>query len=109
MTTYTLTPNTANAITGLKNPVLGWHFTGATFGDVYEGMQTIRKGGWNPTIEVDPTDTTNTLYQLQVTQGGHLPQLAKDTDWFTFDGYFVRVLSQTDVTDNYTTAAVPGT
>ena len=108
MTTYTLTPNAADPVTKLANPLLGWHFTGATFADVYEGMEVVRATGWLPIIEADPLDDTNTLWRMQLTKGGFPALIIHDTDWFVTDGTYCRLLSQETVTSDYTVTAVSG-
>jgi len=108
MTTYTLTPNTAYPVTHLANPLLGWHFTGGTFADVYEGMEVVRATGWLPIIEADPLDETNTLWRMQLTKGGFPAIIIHDTDWFATDGTYCRLLTQATVAADYTVAAVAG-
>ena len=108
MTTYTLTPKTADPVTHLANPFLGWHFTGATFADVYEGMEVVRATGWLPIIEADPLDEANTLWRMQLTKGGFPAIIIHDTDWFATDGTYCRLLTQDTVAADYTVAAVAG-
>ena len=108
MATYTLTPNTPDPVTNLSNPLLGWHFTGSTFADVYEGMEVVRATGWLPIVEADPLDESNRLWRMQLTKGGFPAQIVHDTDWFATDGVFVRILNQEDVAANYTVSALPG-
>jgi len=105
VTTYQLTPTIPNPVTGLSASVLGWHFTGSTFADVYEGMEIVRAIGWLPIVEADPSDTTNTLWRMQLTKNGFPAQVVHDTDWFATDGVFVRVIPQATVTADYTTTA----
>lgn len=103
MATYLLTPKAANPQSGLSNPVLGWQFTGATALDVFDGCNTIRQAGWTWQITPDPANPE--LWTMQISKGGYAPLTVTDTQWFVFDGYFVRVIEQADVEANYTIAA----
>lgn len=100
MATHILTPNTANQYSGLTNPILGWQFTAATALDVFDGCNLIRQSGWSWQITPDPAN--DALWTMQIAKGGYAPLTVADTQWFVFDGYFVRVLDQADVEANYT-------
>jgi hypothetical protein len=103
MATWILTPNNPDPLTGLVEPVEGWHFTGTTVGDVFEGANTVFRAGWLPMLHpVQPATQFPPLWQVDFIKGGMATVTCLDTQWFTFDGKHVEVLAETDVSTNYT-------
>lgn len=108
MTTHILTPKDPHPVTGLKIPILGWHFTGATALDVLEGARFIQTGGWWWMILPHPTETARQQMRLydgiaanQITPTTVPKLVVENTQWFTFDGFSVRVLENAVVETNY--------
>src|ERR1700739_454800 len=109
MTTYQLTPNSPDSVTGLKNPLLGWHFSLQTALDLLESAIFIQKLGWMWQIFPNPDDPTTQRMSLTKTfvVGQQPTQLIIDnTQWFVIDsGGFVQALEAAHVTSNYTVAS----
>ncbi|OBI98077.1 hypothetical protein [Mycobacterium sp. 1465703.0] len=102
MTTWELTPNDPNPLTGFANPVIGWHVTLATALDVLEGCNTIFAAGWASQLgPLATSDPATPIWELVVNKG-KVQVVVKDTDWFVFDGQNVWAIAESDVTAGYT-------
>lgn len=115
-----LTPNAPDPITGLTTPVVGWHASAATLAEVFEGCNVVHAGGWVWEIGPDPQSTSSPpQWQLVFRNQQVIPAVAmgaaaagstvlvvvvKNTDWFTFDGIHMRVLTDAEVTADWTVA-----
>lgn len=108
MTTWVLTPTTANTLTGLSNPVLGWQFTVAAIADVYAGCNMVFEGGWSPQMGPLSTPQENSanppLWQLVISKGV-VQIVVADTDYFVFDGENVWAIPQATAQASYTVVA----
>jgi len=104
--TNLLTPKAADPVTGLTIPFLGWHFTGSTVQDVFEGCNLLATGGWTWNIMPDPTsETTPPLWQIHIQNGGFPPVIVRDTDWICYDSRFVVALTQDEVAADFTVSS----
>jgi hypothetical protein len=105
-------PNNTDHVTGLKNPLLGWHFSLTTALDVLEGAIFTQKLGWTWQIFPNPDDPTSqrmSMIKTFVTGQQPVQIIVNNTQWFAIDsGGLVQVLEAADVTNNYTvTSYVP--
>ena len=100
-----LTPKQANPLTGVTSPVVGWQFTSSTIADVYQGCNVVFQAGFVPKLGPVPGNTAvPPLWGLAITKGGVADLIVQDTDYFVFDGFNVRVVTQADAQANYTVA-----
>jgi hypothetical protein len=100
MATYKLTPNQPDPLTGLTNSFIGWHFIEAEATDAIEGAKRLQGAGYYWDIHPDPDNVA--LIRMTITQpptGGTIQ--VHESDWFTLDGQFVRVLLDLEVTTDY--------
>jgi hypothetical protein len=111
MTTFVLTPNTPNPLTGFVNPILGWQLTLPTAIDVLEGCNLIFEAGWIATLGPLATSTTNPpIWQLLINNKAlGFQVIVNDTDYFVFDGQNVSTIPLVTVSADYTvtTQAAP--
>ena len=105
MTTYVLTPNAPDPVTGLENSVIGWQLTAATALDVMQGVDTIAMAGYVGALSNCDNSVSPPLWQAVISKGGVQPVQVNDTDWFVFNGKYVWAITQADVEANYTVVA----
>ncbi len=105
MTTYLLTPASADTVTGLKNSVIGWQLTAATALDVLEGMDTIVVAGYNSDLKTVDITKNPPIYALVIVKPGAQPVTINDTDWLVFDGQHAWGIPQATVAASYTVTA----
>jgi hypothetical protein len=101
MATYKLTPNEPDPLTGLTNSLIGWHFVEAEATDAIEGAKRLQGAGYSWDIHPDPDDVA--LIRMTVTKPPTAETIiVHESDWFTLDGQFVRVLPDSEVAVDYT-------
>jgi hypothetical protein len=102
VTTWVLTPNEPNPLTGFANPVLGWQVTLATALDTLTGSNVVFAAGWVPHLVIlADSDPTFPIWQL-ILSAGSVQVVVNDTDWFAFDGQNVWTIPQATVEAEYT-------
>jgi hypothetical protein len=120
LTTFVLTPNAPNPLTGFANPVLGWQLTIATALDALTGCNIVFAAGWIPQLTIlatsSPADPiwqliltkTATPNNIQITPN-NIQIVINDTDYLAFDGQNVFPIPQATVVADYTvtTQAAP--
>jgi hypothetical protein len=110
MATWLLTPNTANSLTGLTNPVIGWQLTIASALDTLTGCNAVYRIGWRSTLLILADSVpTNPIWQLLLVKGTtpNLTQIViNDTDWLVTDGLNVWDVAQSVVESTYTVTQV---
>jgi hypothetical protein len=113
LTTFVLTPNAPNPLTGFANPVLGWQLTIATALDALTGCNIVFAAGWIPQLTILATSSpTDPIWQLILTKTAtpnNIQIVVNDTDYLAFDGQNVFVIPQATVVADYTvtTQATP--
>jgi len=101
MATYKLTPNQPDPLTGLVNSLIGWHFIEEETVDVIEGAKRLQGAGYTWDIHPDPDNLA--LIRMAVTQPPTAGTIhVHESDWFTLDGQFVRVLLDSEAAIDYT-------
>jgi hypothetical protein len=114
VTTYLLTPNSPDPLTGLTSSVVGWQFSGPTAMDAFEGCNIIYMAGWTAAMGPMTMNSDNIpIWELVITStvavpaGGtiEVPVVVADPDYFVFDGRNVWTIPLADVQANYTVTA----
>jgi len=105
LSTWILTPNTPNQLTGIASSVLGWQLTLATALDALTGCNLVYSIGWVPKLSILTNSAPNApIWQLVFTNGvppNVVQIVVNDTDWFVTDGLNLWKIPQATVTANY--------
>lgn len=107
MGTSVLTPKSPNPLTGLSNPVVGWHITVVNALDVLQGMGVIGKMGYAHKLETVDISVSPPIYQLAINRGDESKIIA-DTDWLVTDGRTAWGISESEVVSGYDVTAQGG-
>ena len=103
---YKLTPHNPNPITGIQNPLYGWHFIGSEALKVFSSFQDLVLSGWDYNLFKDPENPALQRMALSKSFGNKAPVKVsfeiRDAQWYAFDGGCMAILDEQDVNDNYT-------
>jgi hypothetical protein len=102
MTTWVLTPDTPDPITGFANPVIGWQFSFPTALDTLEGANIIFAAGWVTQMGPLATSTANPPEWQLIIKKQPIQIIANNTDYFVTDGQNVWTIPLETVQANYT-------
>lgn len=111
---YTLTSKQVNAMTGIQNVYVGWHFTMAEALKVLLAMIWLEtQTEWGYSISANPDNPylirlslTGPVGNVQLdannpTVGVRTQVIVNDTDWFIFDQGVFHGMAEADVSANY--------
>jgi hypothetical protein len=106
VTTYKLTSNNPDPVTGLVTELMGWHFVATEAMGVFSSFDYLDRADWDYSLTKDPGNRKLQVLSLTKKIGmGTSPvqHPVKDTNWYGLGlGGFIKVLDQADVSTNWT-------
>lgn len=110
MTISVLTAKDADPVTGMKRSFMGFHFSGATIGDAFQGidmMYASPAGAWKFSLDADPISSPPPgtgqppIWRVQLKKDNVTGVAVVDPDWICFDGSFAFALTEAQVDADY--------